>query len=313
VNDDRRVFLGWVDEAKAKPSPLLVRHGDDWAATWPYGPGGAPHMAVVGTTGGGKSSLLRMLALGLVRLPGERGIIIIDGEGAGEFTMFRRARNVAAIVNSNEAADTGSVALADQALADVLAEVIGRNADLTRAQQQAEATRRTPDYVPPADLFVVVDGWMSLVYDIGKVLAGSAREQTRMRERAVGRALQIARIGRKVGVHLVLAMHRPDARSVETGLPGELKSLLGARVAAVGPLGLRKVEAEMCFDDATAGARVPRDEHGNGVLGGCLLQIGATEVPFKVPPQANPTSADPAVTDEQRAAVWRRLPSAAAA
>jgi energy-coupling factor transporter ATP-binding protein EcfA2 len=297
---DQRVFLGWA--AKPKPSPLTAMRDDPetgrphLAATWPYGPGGAPHMLVVGTTGGGKSSLLRLMLLDLVSQPGRRGLVIIDGEGAGEFTMFRRAPNVAAIVNSNEKAYPGSVRAAKQAFTSALAEIVDRNADLTRAQEEAEQTRRTPAYTPPAPLFVVVDGWMPLIYDIGRTLGAKARDE------AVGDAIQAARLGRKVDVHLVFGTHRPDARSVESGLPGELKALLPCRVAAVGPLGLRKVEAEMAFDDSTVKDRVPSE------LGGCMLQVGNTEVAFRAPRMVNPTTADPAVDDAARAAVWRRLP-----
>lgn len=293
---DQRVFLGWVDPVKVKPGPLVVPVDGHLAATWPYGPGGAPGMVVVGTPGGGKSSLLRMIELGLVRPPGKREVCIIDGEGSGEHTMFARAANVTTVLNVNEAAYPGSVAKAAKLLEIILEEVIRRDADLTRAQEEAERTRRTPAYQPPPDLFVVIDGWMSLGYDIGKTLSPKARE------RAVGVVLQIARLGRKVGVHVVLAMHRPDARSMETGLPGELKSLLAVRIAAVGPLGMRKVEADMIFDDSTAKDRIPRE------LGGCLMQIGGTEVPFVVPPMTNPTTADPSVDDAARQVVWRRVP-----
>src|SRR5262245_53666245 len=104
---DTRVFLGWPASDRIKPSPITVPWDDDLAVVWDFGV--APHLCVVGTTGGGKSSLLRMLDLGLVRLPGERHLSIIDGEGAGEFAMLTRARNVAGVLNSNEAAYPGSV------------------------------------------------------------------------------------------------------------------------------------------------------------------------------------------------------------
>lgn len=309
---DRRVFLGWPDPAaKVKPSPVAVPWdgGAHLAVVWDFG--AVPHLYVVGTTGGGKSSLLRLVTLGLVRQSGPLDISIIDGEGAGEFMMFTRAPHIATIVNSNEAAYPGSVRQAADLIEVTLAEVLDRNAALTKAQQEAEATRRTPAYNPPGDLIVIVDGWMSLIYDVGYALGGSTpAARNKARVRTVGQVLQIARIGRKVGVHLVLGMHRLDAKSLETGFPGELKLLFGAHVAAVGAFGLRRIEAEMAFDDPTAKDRIPTDEHGNGVPGGCLIQVGATEVPFLVPFMVNPTTADPGVDDAARAAVWRRVPLA---
>ena len=296
---EHRVFLGSTDRVHS-PHLVVPRTWPDGreglAAEWHYGPGGPPHALVVGTSGGGKTSLLRVMLLDLVTRPGRRRIVVIDGKGEGDFTMFRGQPQVAEIVQVNTLTDPESPERAVDAVRTVLAEVRTRNATLQRAQLEAWRTRRTPAYVPPPELWLVIDEWMSLLYDC-----------RRLDSDLVGDAIQVGRLGRSTDVHLLAATQRPDSKSVEAGLPGELKAQLGARIAAVGPLGMRKVEATMAFDDADARGRIPAE------LGGCLLQIGNTYVPFTAPHLRNPTSADAAVTDEQRAAVWALLPAREAA
>jgi FtsK/SpoIIIE family len=300
---DRRVFLGWVDEAKVKPSSLVVprpHNGTDHlAATWNRGAGATPHVLIVGTSGGGKSSLLRLMLLDLVRSKHKArerlDLTIIDGAGAGEYTFLRSVPGVE-IINSNEDAHPGSVKLAAEALRLAQVEVVRRNAQLEKAQDEAETTRRTPSYEPPPELIVVVDEWMSMVDDFAEVLNGKAAVQAKRS------AKQIGRLGRKVSVHLVIATQRPDVKSDEAGLPGELKAQLGCRIAAVGQLGMLPVESMMCFGDSDTGNLAP------DVLGGCVVRVGNTKVPFQAPPMVNPTTVDRSVTDADRAAVWAMLP-----
>ncbi|HEV8653270.1 MAG TPA: FtsK/SpoIIIE domain-containing protein [Actinomycetes bacterium] len=296
---DQRAFLGWTPR-QASPTLVAPRTAPDGAeglaAVWPYGPGYAPHMLVVGTTGGGKTSAKRVILVDRVTAPGRRKVVIIDGKGGGDYTMFRGQPAVAEIVNVNPLADPESPEKAAAAVKAVLAEVRTRNAATERAQREAWATRRTPAYSAPPELWLVIDEWMSLIYQCRKLDVD-----------LVGDAIEIGRVGRSTDTHLLIGTQRPDTKSVEAGLPGELKAQLGARVAAVGPLGLRKLEAIMAFDDAEARRLVPRE------LGGCLLMVGDTFVPYVTPYMPNPTSEDPSITDEQRARVWALLPAREAA
>lgn len=316
---EQHVFLGWIDEDKVGPSPLVGpwddggprRHGERFplAAIWPYGPNGAPHLRVVGTTGGGKSSLLRMLGRGLVRRPGPRAITIIDAEGAGEYTALERMPGVAEVVNVNPAADrklqegqASSVDRAGQAIADHLALAVERNEAMMQTQAAWRrhladpAHVRPPDYEQPGEVFLVIDGWNTLRYALGRFLKAKVDP--------VDDAIQIGLLGRKVDVHLVIAsqvMYASRSKD-DQGFPSELKKQLAAVVAAVGPLGLTETEGAMAFDNRDAGRLVPP------VPGGCLLQVGATRVPFVVPWWQNPTTADPSVSSDMRRAAYRLLP-----
>lgn len=68
----------------------------------------------------------------------------------------------------------------------------------------------------------------------------------------------IARLGRAAGVHLVVALQRPDAKI----LGGEIKNNLGNRVATGN---LNPTAAGMVLDDhASEGSRIPSDPPGRG-------------------------------------------------
>jgi hypothetical protein len=313
---DQRVFLGQIrpeDRAKLDGAPLVrswdMGHGLEPAAVWDYGPGGPPHAGIWGTTGGGKSSLVRMILRGLVRKPGKRAITIIDAEGAGEFTMFRRMPGVEQVINMNPAADKllpedepTSVERAAQAMVDHHDLAVERNlareqaADAWEAYLVDPAHQQPPKYIPPAEVFLVIEGWASFCYNLNRYLKAKVDP--------VEAANQTGRNGRKTDVHLILADQVSYAKRSkdDTGLPSELKKQLGIRVAAVGLLGMTATEAGMAFDEPDAGSRVPK------VPGGCLMKVGATMVPFVVPLWHNATDPNAPLTADERRVAYRLLP-----
>jgi hypothetical protein len=307
---EQRVFLGWVDEAKVKPSPLVVPWDGSLAATWPYGPGGAPHLRLVGTTGGGKSSLLRMLERGLVRRPGPRAITIIDAEGAGEHTVMEGMPGVAQVINVNPAADAKlkdgeptSVERAAQAVADHLALSVERNEQRMRAQAEwlqllkDPAHHQPPAYIPPGEAFLIVDGFATLCYVLNRY---SKRKADTVEDLTL-----TGQNGRKTDVHLVIADQVTYAQRSkdDDGMPSRLKKQLNCSVAAVGALGLTASEGRMAFDDEHAGRLIP------SVPGGCLIQVGATRVPYICPEWLNATDPTARVTVAERRAAYRLLPA----
>lgn len=297
--NDRRIFLGHHPDQKAALSDLVRTWDGAPAVVWPYGT--APHMRVVGTTGGGKSSFLRMLLRGLVRKPGPRAITIIDAEGAGEFTVFEGMPGVAQVINVNPLSDPPSVARAAQAIADTLALSVEMQTDRMEAQGDWReylvdpVHHQPPTYKRPGETWLVIDGWGSLRYDLNRYLPKAKLDP-------VEDAVQIGRNGRKTDVHLIIAdqvMYASRSKD-DDGMPSRLKKQLNCSVAAVGPLGLSKSEAQMAFDDPDV--KAPTE------LGGCLMQIGATRVPFIVP--AWPLATDPTapLSVEERRAAYRLLP-----
>jgi Helicase HerA, central domain len=307
---DQEVFLGFLreeDEHRYAGSPLLGEYDGRPAAVWNFGDGGPPHAGIWGTTGGGKSSLLRMILRGLVRRPGTRAITVIDAEGAGEFSMFRRMPGIAQIVNMNPATDQHlpdgaptSVELAAQALTDHKDEATERQmeanvaADAWEAYVVDPAHHQPPKYTPPAEAFLIIDGWATFCYNLNRYHKG--------RQDPVEDAIWTSRNGRKTDVHLVLADQVSYAKRSkdDTGLPSPLRKQLGLRIAAVGPLGLTKTEAGQVFDDQDV--IVPKE------LGGCLMKVGASTLPYVVPPWKNATDPRADLSPDQRRESFRLLP-----
>lgn len=310
---DQEVCLGFLrdqDIARYKDSPLVGVYDGRPAAQWVFGDKGPPHAAAWGTTGGGKSSLVRYIGRGLVRRPGPRAITFIDAEGAGEYNMFRRMPGVAQVINMNPAADRllaegepSSVVRAAQALVDHMNLAVERNLEADRAADAWEAYlvdpahHQPPKYMPPAEAFIVIDGWATFCYNIRHYLPKSWHLDP------IDAAIHTGRNGRKTDVHLLLADQVSYAKRSkdDDGLPSELKKQLGLRIAAVGPLGLTKSEAGMIFDDMDASP--PKD------LGGCLMKVGASMLPFVVPPWKNATDPRADLTPAQRRESFRLLPA----
>jgi DNA segregation ATPase FtsK/SpoIIIE-like protein len=299
---DERVFLGWAKPGERGPLTIVTRQNQrdrrwlkpripragqklDVACVWPWGT--VPHALVVGSTGGGKTSLLRVAATSLIRTAArpdvrhELSLILVDGKGGDSFMMFDPLAGVATANGPTEMVE---------AIAGVHAQMEARYATLAQARQRAAATRQPANWCPPPYLHLWVDEYLS----------GLMRVPDRDRTATVGRLIDIGLRGRESRVRLLLAMQRPDAKTIDAGLPGLLKSLLKARMAAFGTMGMDSLEARMAFDDSTVSERIhPRDR-------GALLRVGRHEVEFKVARLADPT--DPTVSEADRRAAWEELP-----
>ncbi len=276
-----RIYLGRA--LTHQPNPLAVPLGGRLLAVWPYQQ--VPHALIVGATGGGKTTLLRVMATDLARSPGRRAVVLCDGKGAGSFLMFD---GLAGVVLTNGTTETAEAVYAGHQ------EMTRRFTTREQARQQATATRARAAWTPPDELHLWIDEYLAWMLD----LPDSDSELGRKHQ--VRFLVRIGQLGREVGVHLLLATQRPDARSIDVGLPGNLKAQLRCRIAASGLMGLDSIESRMAFDDPDAGERVPVE------LGGALIQVGRHEVGFRVPWLADPT--DPETSDTDRQAAWALLP-----
>lgn len=313
------VFLGDIPNEhrdRLKDSPLVRPWDGDLAAVWDYGPGGAPHGAAWGTTGGGKSSLGRSVGRGLVRKPGRRAITFIDAEGAGEYNVFKRMPGVlrpdgtTGIINVNPAADAklekGQPTSVDQAveiLAAHLALAVERNEERMQAQDAWEAhlfdpvRNRPPTYVPPAEVWLFIDGWASLRHNVN-------RYHRRGKVDVIEDMILYGRTGRKVDCHLfILDQVSYASRSKQdTGMPSELKKQIGCRIIAAGRLGATKTESDMGLDDPDAWRLIPKQ------AGGCVMRIGAELLPFVVPKWDLATDPTVSLSIKERRDAYRLLP-----
>ncbi len=160
--------------------------------------GVGPHGLCVGATGSGKSELLRTIALGMVarNSPAALNLLLIDFKGGATFLELARAPHVAAVVTN----------LADEAplvarMHDALAGEMDRRQRLLRAARCAsvaayDGVRRAGgrlDALPT--LLIIVDEFS---------------EMLSQHPEFADMFVAIGRLGRSLGIHLLLASQRLD-------------------------------------------------------------------------------------------------------
>ena len=150
-----------------------------------------PHVLVAGSTGAGKSELLQCLVAGLAveHPPRDMSFLLVDYKGGAAFGECARLPHTVGLVTDLDAQLTRRVLTA-------LDSELARRERLFAAAGAADlasyrATRRTPI----ARLVIVVDEFATLADELGDFVPS-----------LVG----IARRGRSLGLHLVLATQRPS-------------------------------------------------------------------------------------------------------
>ncbi|HLH71505.1 MAG TPA: type VII secretion protein EccCb [Candidatus Dormibacteraeota bacterium] len=197
--------------------------------------GMGPHGLVVGATGSGKSELLRTLVTGLAvtHPPETLGFVLVDFKGGAAFAGLAELPHVAGMI-TNLADD---VAMVDRTYAALFGEMQRRqsllrragNLDSVREYQQRRAAGRLPGSEPLPYLVIVVD-------EFGELLAS--------RPDFIELFVAIGRVGRSIGMHLLLASQRLEEgrlRGLESHLsyriclrtftPAESQSVLGTQDA----------------------------------------------------------------------------------
>lgn len=154
-----------------------------------------PHALVAGTTGAGKSELLQTIitSLAVVNRPDALNFVLIDYKGGSAFLDCSRLPHTVGMVSDLDAH------LTERALASLAAELHHRETILFNAatkdiEDYNDARRLRPDMEPMPRLVLIIDEFASLVAELPDFVAG---------------LVDIARRGRSLGVHLILATQRP--------------------------------------------------------------------------------------------------------
>jgi DNA segregation ATPase FtsK/SpoIIIE, S-DNA-T family len=185
------IVANWADSA-ADPAPrTLIGVADDGAVDLDLVRDG-PHGLIAGTTGAGKSELLRSLVIGMaVQVsPTHLSFVLIDYKGGATFDACAALPHVVGVITDLD--DT----LADRALRSLHAELRRREAILRdHLVADLPGLRASAPGVVLPRLVVVIDEFAALV-----------AEQPAFLHALVG----IAQRGRSLGVHLLLATQRPN-------------------------------------------------------------------------------------------------------
>ncbi|MCU1344221.1 MAG: putative FtsK/SpoIIIE family protein [Acidimicrobiia bacterium] len=207
--DDVAIAARWAEADVGRRLPTMIGRSETGAVGIDLVNDG-PHALIAGTTGAGKSELLRTLVAGLASYaaPSDLQFILIDFKGGGAFDVCAQLPHTVAVVTDLDES------LAARALRCLRAEVRYRETVLRAAGVSDFAAYRTPTVAGPeplARLVVVVDEFATLAAELPEFL---------------GSLVDIAQRGRSLGLHLVLATQRP------TGVvDGKIRANTNLRIA----------------------------------------------------------------------------------
>lgn len=179
--------------------------------------GMGPHGLCVGATGSGKSEMLRTLILGLAlsHSPDDLSMVLVDFKGGAAFASFAGLPHVAGIIDN--LADDAQ--LTERARASIAGEVVRRQkvlrdaGNLASVSHYAELRRTRGDLPPLPHLLLVID-------EFGELLTAEPE--------FIELLITIGRIGRSIGVHLLLSSQRIEAGKLR-GLDTYLSYRIGLR------------------------------------------------------------------------------------
>jgi S-DNA-T family DNA segregation ATPase FtsK/SpoIIIE len=179
--------------------------------------GMGPHGLIIGATGSGKSEVLRTMVLALLatHTPEDLALVLIDFKGGATFAPFENVPHVAGIITNLQ----DDASMIERAYASLAGEVQRRQQVLKDAGNIANITdyrlyrSQRPEMPALPHLFVIID-------EFGELL--------NQRPDFIDLFLSIGRIGRSIGVHLLLSSQRIESGALR-GLDTYLSYRLGLR------------------------------------------------------------------------------------
>ncbi len=197
-----------------------------------------PHALIAGTTGSGKSELLRSLVAGLAthQPPDELTMLLVDYKGGAAFAECAALPHVAGVVTDLDPY------LTERALRALASELRRREQLFADVGASDLAAYRSSGGPPIARLVIVVDEFAALADELPGFLRG---------------LIAVAQRGRSLGVHLVLATQRPGA-----AVSAEIRANTALRIA------LRVTDPAESSDviDDPAAAALPAARPGRAYL-----------------------------------------------
>ncbi|MDG4828034.1 type VII secretion protein EccCa [Solwaraspora sp. WMMD1047] len=220
--DSFAVAQGWAPRADADRLRVPIGVGTDGGAVEldlkeSAQDGMGPHGLLIGATGSGKSELLRTLVLGLAATHSseELNVVLVDFKGGATFFSLDRLPHTAAVI-TNLADELPLVDRMVDALNGELVrrqELLRRAGNLTNQREYAAARAAGAALAPLPVLLIVVDEFSELL---------AAKPDF------IDLFVQIGRLGRSLGVHLLLASQRLEEGRLR-GLDTHLSYRIGLR------------------------------------------------------------------------------------
>ena len=180
-----------------------------------------PHLMVAGQTGGGKSTFLRVFIVTLYVNNKDIDFTLIDLKGGLEFQTFEGLKRVHVIPNVERA--VSSLLKAKGMLEDRMALLKLHNCkDIDALAKFRDRQSKAPGTAPIPHL----DRHVFVIDEAAEMFLVGAHAKATEIQTARAILSQVARQGRSVGVHLVIATQRPDARALDPQVKANLTGVL---------------------------------------------------------------------------------------
>lgn len=181
---------------KTMAAPIGVKSGDEIVYLDLHEKYHGPHGLVAGTTGSGKSEILQTYILSMATLfhPYEVGFIIIDFKGGGMVNQFKDLPHLNGAITNMDGNEI------ERSLLSIKAELVKRQElfaklEVNHIDDYIKAYKDGKAKIPLPHLILIVDEFAEL----------KSEQPEFMKE-----LISAARIGRSLGVHLILATQKPS-------------------------------------------------------------------------------------------------------
>ena len=181
---------------KSMAAPLGVKSGDEVVYLDLHEKAHGPHGLVAGTTGSGKSEIMQTYILSMATLfhPHEVGFIIIDFKGGGMVNQFRNLPHLNGAITNIDGNEI------ERSLLSIKAELIKRQEvfaeyNVNHINDYIKLYKSGKASMPLPHLILIVDEFAEL----------KSEQPEFMKE-----LISASRIGRSLGVHLILATQKPS-------------------------------------------------------------------------------------------------------
>lgn len=233
--------LRWSD-AYLSPDSFVLTLGESLTGPVTVNLAHIPHILLGGSTGSGKSVLLKLLLMQSLRKGAE--VYIADFKGGVDFPKVWHQKCRMCFTEADLLYTLNQLVAVLEYRKEQLAETGCPNLD---AYNEA-----TGDNLPR--LVFACD-------EVAEVLdkTGADAERKKLLAQIESKLATIARLGRAFGIHLILATQRPDA----TIIPGQIKNNLDFRVCGRA----ESVLSSIILDNGSAAEQIPKDARGRFITG----------------------------------------------
>ena len=241
AGDDLPEVLKWKDSYLSLDSFVLVL-GESYTGPVTVNLAHIPHILLGGSTGSGKSVLLKLLLLQALHKGAE--VYIADFKGGVDFPKVWHEK-CRMCFTEEDLRDT----------LDRLVEELEHRKSAFKALGCPNIDAYSETSEQPIQRLVFACDEVAEVLD----KTGADSERKKLLSQIENRLSTIARQGRAFGIHLILATQRPDA----TIIPGQIRNNMDFRVCGRAD----SVLSQIILDNTSAAEQIPKDARGRFITG----------------------------------------------